>query len=184
MGNVVLKSIYVGYTDASFSKKAAPPKEYGYLGPLIKAQARSRVYVAITATYAQHWQCIKASHLCNPSTDAPASDCLHRMASAAVVGLSHRQTCQDGRCHSRAAAATPRPSSRVMLSGGPRPAPRDLQVGDVLEIVFRNKLERPVNLVLAGGLIPDSPAHLATPVQPGHTVRVSVASLLADRWLD
>ena len=43
-------------------------------------------------------------------------------------------------------------------------------MGDVVEIVFRNKLERPVNLVLAGGLIPDGPAHLAEPVQPGQTV--------------
>ncbi len=50
---------------------------------------------------------------------------------------------------------------------------RTLQVGDVVEVVFRNKLERPVNLVLAGGLIPDSPAHLAAPVLPGHTVCAS-----------
>lgn len=40
VGNVALKSIYVGYTDASFTKKAAQPAVYGYLGPLIKAQVR------------------------------------------------------------------------------------------------------------------------------------------------
>ena len=40
VGNVALKSIYVGYTDGSFKTKAPQPAEYGYLGPLIKAQAR------------------------------------------------------------------------------------------------------------------------------------------------
>ena len=45
------------------------------------------------------------------------------------------------------------------------------QVGDVIEIVFRNNVTRPVNLVLSGGLIPNSAAHLASPVEPGHTVR-------------
>ncbi len=59
---------------------------------------------------------------------------------------------------------------------------RTLQVGDVVEVVFRNKLERPVNLVLAGGLIPDSPAHLAAPVLPGHTVRSLRGELVADNW--
>ena len=39
VGNVALKSLYVGYTDPSFTRKAAHPAEYGYLGPLIKAQA-------------------------------------------------------------------------------------------------------------------------------------------------
>ncbi len=38
VGNIALKSIYVGYTDASFSTTAPHPTEYGYLGPLIKAQ--------------------------------------------------------------------------------------------------------------------------------------------------
>ena len=66
-----------------------------------------------------------------------------------------------------------------MLGTGLGPVLRDSQVGDVVEVVFRNKLERPVNLVLAGGMIPDSPAHLAAPVQPGHTVRLLEASL----WL-
>ena len=42
VGNIALKSIYVGYTDASFSTKAPQPAEYGYLGPLIKAQVRLR----------------------------------------------------------------------------------------------------------------------------------------------
>ena len=63
--------------------------------------------------------------------------------------------------------------SSVMLGDGPRPERLASQVGDVVEVVFSNKLERPVNLVLAGGLIPDSPAHLAAPIQPGHTVRLS-----------
>ena len=40
VGNVALKSIYVGYTDASFTKRNVQPADYGYLGPLIKAQVR------------------------------------------------------------------------------------------------------------------------------------------------
>ena len=41
VGNKALKSLYVGYTDASFTEKTAQPSVYGYLGPLIKAQART-----------------------------------------------------------------------------------------------------------------------------------------------
>ena len=45
------------------------------------------------------------------------------------------------------------------------------QVGDVLEIVFRNSLPNPVNLVLHGALIPDDDSYTTMPVAPGSTVR-------------
>jgi hypothetical protein len=45
------------------------------------------------------------------------------------------------------------------------------QVGDVIDIVFRNSLPNAVNLVLNGGLIPDSPSYLTAAINPGQTVR-------------
>ena len=45
------------------------------------------------------------------------------------------------------------------------------QVGDVIEIVFRNSLPNAVNLVFNGGLIPDDPSFLTAAISPGQTVR-------------
>ena len=52
-----------------------------------------------------------------------------------------------------------------------------MQVGDVIEVVFRNMLHKPVNLVLNGGLIPDTFAYFTSPVAPRQTVRISGATL-------
>ena len=48
-----------------------------------------------------------------------------------------------------------------------------VQVGDVIDIVFHNSLPNAVNLVLNGGLIPDSPSYLTAAISSGETVRLS-----------
>ena len=53
------------------------------------------------------------------------------------------------------------------------------QVGDVIEIVFRNSLPNAVNLVFNGGLIPDDPSYLTAAISPGQTVRKHGLSSLA-----
>ncbi len=45
------------------------------------------------------------------------------------------------------------------------------QVGDVIEVVFRNSLPNAVNLVFNGGLIPDDPSYLTAAISPSQTVR-------------